>query len=73
MGKSGGKFFIGALIGAAAGAVAGLLFAPRSGKQTRKIIGDKTKDYAEKGREAVVAEEEKARKAIGNIADKISK
>lgn len=36
------KFAIGALIGAAAGLVAGILTAPKSGKETRQDIADKT-------------------------------
>lgn len=73
MSKNGGKFVIGAMVGAVAGAVAGLLFAPKSGKQTRKIIGDKAKDYADKGKEMVVKEEKEIKEAIANVADKISK
>lgn len=74
MGKNnGGKFIIGTAVGALAGAVAGLLFAPRSGKQTRKMISDKTKDYAKKGKEMIVKEEIEAKEAIARVADKISK
>lgn len=73
MSKNGGKFVIGAMIGAAAGAIAGILFAPKSGKETRKEIGEKAKDYAAKGEEMVVKEEEKIKKVIANAAEKISK
>lgn len=73
MGKNGGKFIIGATIGALAGAVAGLLLAPKSGKETRKIIGETAKDYAEKGKEAVVKEEKVVKKALANVAEKLSK
>ncbi|MFZ2560549.1 MAG: YtxH domain-containing protein [Candidatus Nanoperiomorbaceae bacterium] len=56
--KSINHFAIGALLGMAAGAVAGLLFAPKSGKETRAdlkdgiddakdLIGDKGADVAE--------------------------
>lgn len=45
------KFFLGAMIGAIGGAVAGILFAPKSGKETRKVIGDKAKEYAKEGKE----------------------
>lgn len=42
------KFAIGALIGAAAGVITGLLTAPKSGKETRKDIKDKAgKVFAE--------------------------
>ena len=36
-----GKVLFAALVGAAAGAVAGVLLAPASGKETRKKISDK--------------------------------
>jgi len=49
--SGGGKFFLGALIGGAVGAVAGLLTAPKSGKETRADIkkkADDTKKAADK-------------------------
>lgn len=67
-----GKFFLGALIGAAAGAVAGILFAPRSGEETRKMIGDKAKDYTEKGKEALYKGKEIAKEKIHQTAEKIA-
>lgn len=73
MGKNGGKYIVGAIIGAAAGAAAGLLFAPKSGKQTRKMIGEKAKEYAEKGKEMVVKEEKQVKNVIANVAEEISK
>ncbi|MGB2925563.1 MAG: YtxH domain-containing protein [Limnothrix sp.] len=36
--NDGGSFFNGLFIGGAIGAIAGLLYAPRSGKETRKIL-----------------------------------
>ena len=38
MSKTTGKFFLAGLLGAVAGAVGGLLFAPKSGQETRKDI-----------------------------------
>lgn len=38
---NGKRFLAGALIGALAGVGAGLLFAPRSGRETREIIKEK--------------------------------
>ena len=73
MGKNGGKFILGALVGAVAGAVAGVLFAPKSGKETRKEIGDKTKEYVEKGKEIAVDKENEIKKAIVDAKEKISK
>ncbi|MBI4034372.1 YtxH domain-containing protein [Candidatus Saccharibacteria bacterium] len=37
----GGKFFLGALVAGVAGYVAGLLTAPKSGKETRQDLADK--------------------------------
>ena len=67
-----GKFFLGALIGAAAGAIAGILFAPRSGKETRKIIGEKAKDYTEKGKETLSKGKEIAKEKIHQTAQQIA-
>lgn len=41
------KLILGILVGAAVGAVAGVLFAPDNGKNTRKKIKDKGLDYAD--------------------------
>lgn len=68
----GGKFILGAVIGAAAGALAGLLFAPRSGKETRKIIKDKAVEYTEKGKEALEKGGEIAKDKIHTTAEKIA-
>ena len=43
-----GRFFTGVVIGAAIGAVAGILLAPQSGEETREKIGAMAKDTAEK-------------------------
>lgn len=40
------KSILGFLIGAAAGAIAGILLAPDSGEQTRQKIATKAKDYS---------------------------
>lgn len=40
-----GKIVLGVLSGAAAGAVAGMLFAPKKGTDTRKRIADKSNEY----------------------------
>ena len=48
MSKKGlGKFVLGAAIGAGIG----LLFAPRSGKETRKLLKDKMDDLVKKAKE----------------------
>ena len=48
------------LTGAALGGLAGILFAPQSGKETRKDIADKSRELAEN-----------ARDAAGDLADSV--
>jgi len=43
------KLLGGLLIGTAVGAVAGLLFAPKAGKETRKAIRERAKALKQKG------------------------
>lgn len=43
-----GKVLLGVLAGVAVGAVAGILFAPEKGTETRKMISRKSDAYAEK-------------------------
>ena len=45
--SSGGVFIGGLLLGAAAGAVAGLLFAPKTGRETRQLIKQSTEALPE--------------------------
>ena len=44
MSKKSAGFFLGAIFGAAAGAVAGLFLAPRSGEETRALAADAVND-----------------------------
>jgi gas vesicle protein len=68
-----GKFILGAMFGAMVGAVAGILLAPRSGKETRKILGDKTKECTENCKEMFDKGKEVAKEKIKETADSISK
>ena len=47
MDKSTGKAIVGFIFGAAVGVAAGMLFAPRSGVETRKKLEKKAKEYSE--------------------------
>ncbi len=47
MKESTGKALAGFIFGAAVGVAAGILFAPRSGEETRKRIHDKAKEYSD--------------------------
>ena len=71
--KSGaGKFFLGALFGAAVGAIAGILTAPKSGKETRKDLkdaGDKAVKDAKKNGEKLLSKTKKSTKELGDKAE----
>ncbi|MCL5410783.1 MAG: YtxH domain-containing protein [Patescibacteria group bacterium] len=71
-GSSNGKFVIGAALGALAGIAAGILFAPRSGKETRKMVGDKAKEYKKEGTKFVAKEADAAKSAVKDTIEKIS-
>jgi gas vesicle protein len=62
--KTTSKFAIGTILGVVAGAIAGILFAPKSGKETREDIKDETKKLAH-GAEAEL------KKLEGEIASKL--
>lgn len=47
MDKSTGKAIVGFIFGAAVGMAAGLLFAPRSGAETRKNLEKKAREYSD--------------------------
>jgi len=49
-----GSFGIGVLAGAVVGGVVALLFAPKSGKETRKMIKDKTMEVVDTVKEKAV-------------------
>lgn len=46
------QFFQGVVIGAALSTALVLLFAPRSGVETRQMIGDRVQDVVDEGRQA---------------------
>ncbi|HVE14388.1 MAG TPA: YtxH domain-containing protein [Elusimicrobiota bacterium] len=51
-------------VGAAAGAVAGMLLAPASGRESREALRDWLKDKREESREAVISRKERVEAAI---------
>ena len=63
-----GKFALGALLGAGLGAVAGLLFAPKSGKETREDIKAKATDLKVKADKKM----EEAKKNVDKTAKDVS-
>ena len=43
-----GTFFMGLIVGGIAGAIATVLYAPKSGEETRKVLRDKKEEFSEK-------------------------
>jgi gas vesicle protein len=76
-GRGGGAFALGAMIGAALGAVVGLLWAPRSGTETRAMIKEKGEDTAEtlktRGEEMAATAREKGEAAKGQLESTLSR
>lgn len=72
--KSGMKILGAVAVGAALGTLAGILIAPRSGKETRKLINDKSgdmKDSLSKTVDSVLEEVKSSYAALAsNVADK---
>lgn len=56
-------------LGAIIGAAAGLLFAPKSGSETRDELADKYKEL--KGKTEEWVSEQKAKRVVGNAADEL--
>ena len=72
-----GKLVLGLLAGVAAGALAGILFAPAKGSRTRRRIMKKGEDYAEVLKEkfddlleTVNKKMEKVKEEVSNFTDK---
>ena len=64
-----GDFLAGVFLGGVLGAVAGLLFAPASGEETRAQIADKSKEYKEVATEKAL---EKSQEAINATKDLVA-
>lgn len=67
------NFLAGAVIGGVVGAVAALLFAPQSGKETRKMIKDKAKDFSGDVKEFKDGLEPKFKEAKENLMKRFDK
>lgn len=65
-----GKFAAGVILGALIGASLAILFAPKSGEETRKIIKNKAKEYFDKGKEVIEDKKEDAKEAVKKVIDK---
>jgi gas vesicle protein len=64
-------FVKGLIIGGLIGAAAGILFAPKSGKETREDISRKTQDLLSRAKEEYEAAVEKSKKAYESAVDKM--
>ena len=59
--EAGSNFLVGFIIGTIAGVAIGLLYAPKSGKETRALLKQKASDVTEKIRGSGKETEKKAR------------
>ena len=64
------KFLAGFAVGAGIGAVAGILLAPKSGADTREMLGDMASDMAKKTDETVKDIQRKADNLITDAQEK---
>ena len=69
---SSGKVVLGLLAGIAAGAIAGLLFAPAKGSNTRKKIAKKGKNYEKKLEKKFSKNIDKANKKFSKLKSDVS-
>ncbi|MBM31910.1 MAG: hypothetical protein CL764_03520 [Chloroflexi bacterium] len=74
--KNGAGFYTGLFLGSIAGLTMGILFAPKSGEETRSIISDKTSDWKEKAeelseatKERIISATNEGRKVAGEMRD----
>lgn len=65
---NGSSFFSGLLVGGAIGALAGILFAPKAGKETRDGIINDSDEILTKAK----SELEKLRNELGELKDKVT-
>ncbi|UCE07231.1 MAG: YtxH domain-containing protein [bacterium] len=66
-----GDFLKGMLIGGMVGAVVALLYAPKSGKETRQDIGKKADELASKAKEEYEIALEKSKKTFQSALDRL--
>jgi gas vesicle protein len=68
-----GDFLKGLVIGGLAGAVIGILYAPKSGKETREEIGKKAEELLAKAKEEYEQALEKSRKTYETAVSRLKK
>lgn len=65
------KFAVGALIGAAAGVVAGMLTAPKAGKETRADIKEKASELKTEAAKRAEAAKQRTDEVVGDVKEKV--
>ena len=63
-GGGGAGFWTGFLVGGIVGTVAGVLFAPKSGEETRAFIGEKTGEWRDRADELAESARDRVRSAV---------
>jgi gas vesicle protein len=61
------------LVGALTGAAAAVLLAPRSGRETREMLGDRWRDAAERGRHLSEQAVERSRSALDEASSYVDR
>ena len=64
------RFLAGFVVGGAIGAVAGILLAPKSGEETRKLLSDSAQDIARRADETAKQIQSKADDAVSDLQKK---
>lgn len=65
-----GKFLVGAVVGGALGAIAGILLAPQSGEESREMLNDASKDVVKKTDKTVKEIQDKADVVVSDLQKK---
>jgi len=65
------KIAIGAIVGAAAGIIAGMLTAPKSGKETRADLRDKASELKANAARRTEAAESRAEEVVNDVKAKV--
>ncbi len=63
-GGGGAGFWTGFVVGGMVGAIAGILFAPKSGEETRAFIGEKTGEWRDRAEELAESAQYRVRSAV---------
>ncbi len=71
MSENNGDFLKGLLIGGVAGVILGILYAPKSGRETREELGQKTEDLIARAKEDYEKALEKSRKTYDSAIKRL--